>query len=579
MSAELWRSAPRLATSWALLVTAQALLPVGLVAVTGRVVTSVQTGAGLGPWMVALGLLFAAVHATPPFLLEISQNLGDRTAAALHSRILRAAVQPPGLAHLEGAETADKLIRARDFDLALSGPPLSVAMGLIATGLVTLVTGIGMCLVLITYVWWAAPIVAAGWLATHWLMRDSAVWQSRNSAEVTAAQREADYLYRIAVDSPAAKEMRIFGLADKVVDEFRQRRTHLTELRMQATRLRRGPVGLSLVVVGLAHLAVYWPLTRDLMDGRFGLGPAMTVVLATISAGGVAFGGLDSHLSMFGQTSRSVRELENDLAVSGALPEGTRKATSDLGGHVRFRNVHFTYPGEQRPVLRGFDLDIPAGTSMAIVGVNGAGKTTIVKLLSRMYDPTIGSIEVDGDDLRGYDVASWRSRLTAVYQDFMRLDATLRDNVAPLGAADADVLAALKAAHADGIGALDLRLGHGHRELSGGQWQRIALARALCAVRQGARVAVLDEPTAQLDVRSEQEIFDRLLESTRGCTTVLISHRFSTVRHADRICVVQDGRTVELGTHEELMAAGGLYHEMFELQAARFAEDYRDASR
>jgi ABC-type multidrug transport system fused ATPase/permease subunit len=224
-------------------------------------------------------------------------------------------------------------------------------------------------------------------------------------------------------------------------------------------------------------------------------------------------------------------------------------------------------------VLTHFDLTIPAGSSLAIVGQNGAGKTTIAKLLCRLYDPQSGAILIDGTDLREFDIVSWRARITAVFQDFFRLELPLRDNVAPAGAPDTVVSAALEAAGADNLAALDTVLARGYTggtDLSGGQWQRVALARALAAVTLGAGVVLLDEPTAQLDVRGEAEIFDRLLAATRHCTTILISHRFSTVRHADRICVLEHGHVIELGTHDELMALGGRYRTMFDLQAQRF---------
>ena len=169
----------------------------------------------------------------------------------------------------------------------------------------------------------------------------------------------------------------------------------------------------------------------------------------------------------------------------------------------------------------------------------------------------------------------WKNgaRVAAVFQDFIRFELPLRDNVAPRGAPDDQVLAALDSAGASGLAKLDTVLSRGYdggTDLSGGQWQRVALARALCAVREGAGIVVLDEPTAQLDVRGEAEIFDRILTATRHCTTILISHRFSTVRHADRICVLEHGRVVELGTHDELMTLGGRYRTMFDLQAQRF---------
>ncbi len=245
---------------------------------------------------------------------------------------------------------------------------------------------------------------------------------------------------------------------------------------------------------------------------------------------------------------------------------------------IRLRDVSFAYPGDNSPpVLQHFDLTIPAGSSLAIVGQNGAGKTTIAKLLCRLYDPQSGAIEIDGIDLRDFDLASWRKRVTAVFQDFLRLELPLRENVAfpgrMGGAPDEIVRAALESAGAADLAGLDTVLARGYTggtDLSGGQWQRIALARALAAVTLGAGVVLLDEPTAQLDVRGEAEIFDRLLAATRHCTTILISHRFSTVRHADRICVLEQGRVVELGTHDELMALGGRYRTMFDLQAQRF---------
>jgi len=242
---------------------------------------------------------------------------------------------------------------------------------------------------------------------------------------------------------------------------------------------------------------------------------------------------------------------------------------------IRFRNVRFAYPEAAQPVLDHFDLTIPAGSSLAIVGQNGAGKTTLAKLLCRLYDPQedAGAIEIDGVDLRQLEIDAWRARLTAVFQDFIRFELPLRENVAPSGAPDDVIQSALTEAGAGQLAGLDTILSRAYQggtDLSGGQWQRIALARALCGVKMGAGVVLLDEPTAQLDVRGEAEIFERILAATRNVTTILISHRFSTVRHADRICVLEHGRVVELGSHDELMAAGGRYRTMFDLQASRF---------
>ena len=229
-------------------------------------------------------------------------------------------------------------------------------------------------------------------------------------------------------------------------------------------------------------------------------------------------------------------------------------------------------------MYRHLDLTIPAGRSLAIVGRNGVGKTTLVKLLCRLYDPTSGAITVDGRDLRAFDVETWRKRVSVVFQDFVRFELSLRRNVVLDGAPvdDGELLRLLEVAGAAGLAQLDQPLSKaqpGGTDLSGGQWQRVALARALAAVHLGAGVIILDEPTAQLDVRGEAAIFRRLLTATAGCTTILISHRFSTVRHADRIVVIEDGLVIEQGSHDELLAAGGRYRAMFDLQASRFNDE------
>jgi len=479
------------------------------------------------------------------------------------------------MGHLEDPKLSTDLTAAREFDTGMSGPPLSMSLDFIASGLVELIGGLASAVVLAAYSWWAPLLLGGAWLSTHWLLRESSVWRDRNTDEVRAAQRDSDYAYRLAVDPPASKELRLFGLVGWTIDRFVTNRTRLHELQYAATRLRAKSVVWSVLLVVGANVVVFWSLANAAADGRLDLGTLVIFAQSAVGTSMIAFGGLNWALDGSAAPVAATLRVAPNMAVAGALTNGSRRAQTQPIGEIRFRDVTFGYPGGA-PVLKGFSVTIPPGSSLAIVGQNGAGKTTLAKLLCRLYDPQSGAIEVDGIDLRELDLLEWRARLAAVFQDFIRFELPLRDNVAPHGAPDAAILAALQSAGASNLAQLDTVLARGYAggtDLSGGQWQRVALARALCGVQLGASVVLLDEPTAQLDVRGEAEIFDRMLAATRHCATILISHRFSTVRHADRICVIEHGRVIELGTHDELMAKGGRYRTMFDLQAQRFATE------
>ncbi len=570
----LLRADGTLAVAWWVVLVLRGVLPAVFAIAMGALVGAVQGGGDLAGPLVAVGVVFVLLQVLAPVHQAIGTNLGDRTAAWLYDRLTEGCVEPAGMGHLEDPALANDLTAARDFDLATTGPPLSISMDFIASGLVEMIGGIACAVVLVAYAWWAPLLLAGAWLATHWLLRESSVWRDRNTEEVRSAQRDSDYAYRLAVDPPAAKELRLFGLVGWTIERFVARRRRLHELQYQATRLREKPVVWSLLLVLAANVIVFWSLADAAASGHLGLDRLVVFAQVAVGTSMIAFGGLNWALDGASAPVAASLRLAPAMAPAGALPSGTRRADGMPATGIRFRDVHFAYPGGGAdPVLEGFDLAIPAGSSLAIVGQNGAGKTTLAKLLCRLYDPQRGAIEVDGVDLRDLDLDRWRSRVTAVFQDFIRFELPLRDNVAPAGADDDTVLAALAAAGASALADLDTVLARGYQggtDLSGGQWQRVALARALCAVRLGAGVVLLDEPTAQLDVRGEAEIFDRILAATRQCTTILISHRFSTVRHADRICVLEHGRVLELGTHTELMALGGRYRTMFDLQAQRF---------
>jgi ABC-type multidrug transport system fused ATPase/permease subunit len=562
-----------LATAWWAVLILRGVLPAVFAIAMGVLIGAVQRHASLAGSLVLVGVTFILLQVLTPIHQAISANLGSRVAAWLYDRLTDACVGPPGIGHLEDPKLISDLTVAREFDFGMTGPPMHINMDFIAGSLVELVGGLASAIVLFAYTWWAPLVLGGAWISTHWLLRESSVWRDRNTEEVREAQRHADYAYRLAVDPPAAKELRLFGLVGWTIDRFIERRKQLFDLQYRATRLREKPVIWSVVVVVAANVAVFWSLAESAANGHLALGRLIVFAQVAVGTSMIAFGGLNWALDGAAAPVVAVLRLEPAMGPAGALEVGTRTAEAMPAREVRLNGVTFAYPHADRPVLEGLDLAIPAGSSLAIVGQNGAGKTTLAKLLCRLYDPQGGAIEIDGVDLRDLEVGAWRSQVTAVFQDFIRFELPLRDNVAPAGAPDEDILAALAAAGADGLADLDTPLARGYdggTDLSGGQWQRVALARALCAVRLGAKLVLLDEPTAQLDVRGESEIFNRILTATREATTILISHRFSTVRQADRICVLEHGRVIELGTHAELMTLGGRYCTMFELQAQRF---------
>jgi ABC-type multidrug transport system fused ATPase/permease subunit len=561
-----------LAIIWWTVLVLRGVLPAVFAIAMGVLIGAVENGDPLGGPLTFVGIVFVLMQVMKPIHTAVSANLGDRTAAWLYDRLTDACVKPPGMGHLEDPALTADLTVAREFDAGMTGPPLYISMDFIADGLAQMVGGLASAVVLFGFAWWAPFLVAGGWLATHWLLRESAVWRDRNTDVVRSGQRDADYAYRMAVDPPAAKELRMFGLEVWTIDRFVDRRTTLHLLQYEATRMREKSVLSSLLIVTVTNLAFFWALANAASNGSVQVGSVVAYASAAVGTSMIAFGGLNWALDGAAAPVAAVLRLEPAMAPAGALVSGTRSADGLPAKEIRFHDLTFAYPGGA-PVLDGFDLTIPAGSSLAIVGQNGAGKTTLAKLLCRLYDPQSGSVDVDGVDLREFALDSWRERVTAVFQDFIRFELTMRDNVAPAGAPDDVVRAALESAGAHELADLDTILARGYEhgtDLSGGQWQRVALARALCAVQLGAGLVLLDEPTAQLDVRGESEIFDRILTATRGCTTILISHRFSTVRHADRICVLEHGKVVELGTHAELMAQRGRYHTMFDLQARRF---------
>ena len=356
------------------------------------------------------------------------------------------------------------------------------------------------------------------WVSTHYLLRESAVWRDRNTDEVRTAQRHADYAYRLAVDPPAAKEVRLFGLSDWVIDRFTvapppplraavASRPGCASGRSAcslAARARAPTCSSSWSIAQRRRRRPHQPRPHHRVPHRDGRHVDDRVRRLELGARRRRRAGGRARPARAARWPRPARCRRRDRA------DAARPACP------RARSASATSPSPTGPtcppVLEGFDLTIPAGTSLAIVGVNGAGKTTLAKLLCRLYDPQQGSIEIDGVDLRELDLDAWRARVTAVFQDFVRYERSLRANVAPHGAPDDDdhrrAARRRRASTSPTSTPSSPRRTPSGIDLSGGQWQRVALARALCAVRVGAGVVLLDEPTAQLDVRGEAEIFD-----------------------------------------------------------------------
>src|SRR6266851_1020219 len=510
LAVALWRADRPMAAGWWSLLVLRGLLPAAFSVATGLLVGTLQRHGSVAVPLAVVGVVFLLLQVLGPVQTALSANLGDRTAAWLYDELTQACAHAVGIGHLEDPDLAGDLQLARDFDRGISGPPLSLSMDFIAGGLADLLAGLAQACVLFGFALWAPFVLAGAWLSTHWLLRESGVWRDRNTYEVRAAQRDAEYSYRLAVDPPAAKEIRVFGLPDWVLDRFVTKRRRLHLLQYQATRMRERSVLASVALVGAANGLVLWALAAAALGHRLGLGSLLAYASAAIGTSMIAFGGLNWALDGAAAPVAATGRLKQNMGLAGLVASGDRSANGMPGEGIRFRNVTFAYPAApDRPVLRGLDLDIPAGSSLAIVGQNGAGKTTLAKLLCRLYDPQSGVIEVDGTDLREFDLESWRRRVTAVFQDFVRFELTLRENVAPrqsVGPADAAdpagraeldrvVMAALTAAGGSALAggnlaggnlaggnsaSLDTVLAKGYSggtELSGGQWQRVALAR------------------------------------------------------------------------------------------------------
>ncbi|WP_460526600.1 ABC transporter ATP-binding protein [Flindersiella endophytica] len=580
-----FRVAPGSAVFAILATVASSVATVGLTYLVGQVVGALPAYVQgeqtvLWPGLAALLATLVAGGLLPMVTDVTVRNVANEADRDLGLQVAGAVLRPRRIGHLEDPAIQDELERARG---KYGFSPTAGIWGLshlISARLTMLGSA---ALVGWLYSWWVALVLAVTTAlveayGSRLAGSEQGTWFGR-----TEGQRHASYAFELGM-AAAPKEIRVFGLADWLGTRYLAQLTAvfqpLWRLRNRNTLRSSAVYAVHVgVLVGAVVLA-----GRAGADGQLSLAALVSVVPAVLRVGMSEATAQATWVRRAQAALRTARSLPAAIADRHPDPlTGSESTAPPESAAIRFDNVGFRYPGQDHDVLHELDLELAPGEAVALVGANGAGKSTLVKLLAGCYQPTSGRILVGDVDLATLDperLQAWQHRIAAIVQDFVRFPLSAGDNVA-LGAPSADRGGLTRVSERASIEDLVDRLGSGWEtvldktfeggtDLSGGEWQRIALARALFAVEAGAEVLVLDEPAAALDVRAEATLVDRYLELTAGVTSLIISHRFSVVRDAHRICVLEAGRIVEQGSHVELLAAGGRYATMFRLQAERY---------
>jgi len=578
----LWKSGPAVVTWGIILRLFVATVPFGIALVAAWIINGVQrvfSHQGLRPhfwWMVGLE---AALNVTSGLLtrgIDYSDSLlADRYTHSVSVRVMRQAAELD-LTTYEDPVFYDRLERARV--QATDRLAMIQQMGRLLQQTLTTLTWTA---TLIWYSPWLVLLLALGVLPTFLGETHFAFLGYAKNFRQTPAKRQMDYLRQVAGSREGAKELKLFNLSDYLTNRFTKLSLDIYEENVALSRKKLVAGGLLGIIATLGYYGAYaFVIWRAVSGGYTDIGTFYLLTNAIIQA--------SSNLQQVFSTASGIADqalfLTDLLAFFEMKPTVTSKPDGPLIPRpirrgFEFRNVSFAYPGTTRRVLSNFNFTLEPGERIALIGENGQGKTTVVKLITRLYDPTEGQILLDGIDLREYRLEDLHHEIGVIFQDFMRYEMTARENIS-VGRVESEhsqteIESAAHKSLAESViaklpGGYDQMLGRRFEsgvELSGGEWQRVALARAYL---RDAQLLVLDEPTAALDARSELEVFERFAELTTGKMALLISHRFSTVRMADRIVVLEGGKLVEEGTHPQLMALGGRYASMFEMQAASY---------
>lgn len=590
---QVWRTSPLLTFLSFFLRLIVALVPPALLFLSKLIIDEVvrQTGQpspgpNLADWFAAgrietlAGLVlaeFALVigrDALNRAVSVVDQVLGEQHSNRVSVELIEHAAKLD-LKHLEQSDYQDRLERARR-----QASSRSTVLAQIFQQGQTVVTVLALAAGLFAYAPLLIPLLAISLAPSVWgefRFNRLAYWVSHNRSP---ERRQLDYLRQLGASAENAKEVKLFGLGTFITSRFAKLSEQI-ERENRGIAIQRGLWATALSAIStITYYAAFAYILWRTLSGDFSLGDLVFLSGSFMNLNGLMQQFLLGFTAIAGQ-SLFLDDLFSffDIRPGITEPAAPRPFPQPLRQGIRFDNVGFRYPGSERWIVRNLSFEVPAGQTLALVGENGAGKTTIVKLLTRLYDPDEGRVLVDGVDLKDLATADLRRHVGVIFQDFLRYSFTAADNIG-VGQIDAftDRARITSAAEQSLAHAVIGRLPEGYdqmlgrtfakgQDLSGGEWQKLALARAY--MREAA-IVVLDEPTAALDARAEAEVFSRFKDLAEGTTALIISHRFSTVRMADRIIVLEQGAVLEQGSHEELMAAGGRYAELFELQAAGY---------